>query len=215
MWCHSQGSITFNQHSPDADTVSKHLKKTTNCDITFAPQDILCYNSYKLHCSILSTLNKSQEGFDDALQADIKKWNTITHSEETNSLNKAILSAVIFVAENLVSQRATLLPLVCRVFLSSYCDTQPASSIKSIELILEVGEGSVKFTSSWLLNQLILYLNPYMSCKCVHMKFGTILYHKGGDIIVKKLYIGNRFTVNQLKFEKHSIQSRELFVYKT
>ena len=163
--------------------MSQNLKKTTNCDITISPQDILCYNCYKLHCSVLSTLNESQEGSDDALQADIKKWNTITHSEETNSLNKAILSAVIFVAENLVSQKATLLPVVCHVFLSSYCDTQPAGSIKSIELILEVGEGSVKFTSSWLLNQLILYLNPYMSYKCVHMKFGTILYHKGGDIM--------------------------------
>ena len=57
--------------SPDGDTVSNHLKKTEDCDITISPQDILCYNCYKLHCSILSTLNESQEA-DDALQADIR-----------------------------------------------------------------------------------------------------------------------------------------------
>ena len=75
--CQSCGAIpkactTFNRHSPDADTVSKHLKKSTGSDITISPQDILCYNCYKLHCSILSTLSEGQEVSDDALQVDIK-----------------------------------------------------------------------------------------------------------------------------------------------
>lgn len=46
-----------------------------------------------------------------------------------------------------------------------------------------VGEGTVKFSSRWLLNQLFVYLSPYMSYKCVHMKFGTILYRKGVDLL--------------------------------
>ena len=42
---HSQTGITFNRHSPDADTVSEHiLKETTHCDITIGPQDMLCFN---------------------------------------------------------------------------------------------------------------------------------------------------------------------------
>ena len=40
------------------------------------------------------------------------------------------------------------------------------------------------FTSKWLLYQLIKYLNSYMLYKCVHKKFGTILYHKGIDVLV-------------------------------
>jgi len=39
------------------------------------------------------------------------------------------------------------------------------------------------YSSRWLLNQLILYLNQHMHYKCMHKKFGTILYRKGGDIL--------------------------------
>ena len=56
-------------------------------------------------------------------------------------------------------------------------------SIKSVELNLEVGEGTVQISLRWLLNQLIVYLSPYMLYKCVHMKFGTILYCKEVDLL--------------------------------
>ena len=55
-------------------------------------------------------------------------------------------------------------------------------SIKSVDLTLEVGVSVVKFSSRWLLNQLI-NLHPYMQYKCVHMKFCTVIYHKGGDLL--------------------------------
>ena len=57
-------------------------------------------------------------------------------------------------------------------------------SIKSVKLILEFDESVVTFSSRWLLDQLIVYLNCYMLYKCVHMKFGTILYRKGIDPLV-------------------------------
>ena len=71
-----------------------------------------------------------------------------------------------------------MLPWVCS-FLQAY-GTSYSGDIKSAEVVLEVGDGSVHF---WLLHQLIIYLDMYMMHKCMHMKFGTILYRKGADIL--------------------------------
>ena len=45
------------------------------------------------------------------------------------------------------------------------------------------------FSGKWLLHQLIEYLNSYMLYKCVHMKFGTILYRKGADVLVSLSWV--------------------------
>ena len=53
--------------------------------------------------------------------------------------------------KKLEDERAVLLPRVCRVFLWEY---EPSSAADSEEHTLESGEGTVKFTSRWLLKQL-------------------------------------------------------------
>ena len=58
-----------------------------------------------------------------------------------------------------------------------------SGSIASVELNLEVGDSTVKFSSRWMLNQLIIYLHPYMEYKCVHRKYGTMLFRRGGDLL--------------------------------
>ena len=101
----------------------------------------------------------------------------------TNKLTKAILLAVIFVAQHLLEHKAVLLPWVCQKFLQAY-EISYTGNINQVNLILEMGESSVMFSSRWPLKQLIGYLNPYMLCKCIHMKYGTILYRKGIDTLV-------------------------------
>ena len=108
-------------------------------------------------------------------------WRAKASDKDTDRLTVAVLKAALFVAEQLLQQKAVLLPQASQVFLQAY-GVNHTGSIKSVELNLEVGEGTVQFSSRWLLNQLIVYLSPYMSYKCVHMKFGTILYHKGVDL---------------------------------
>ena len=49
--------------------------------------------------------------------------------------------------------------------------------------MVEVGDSSDNFSSHWLLHQFIIYLDVYMVHKCMHMKFGMILYRKGADIL--------------------------------
>ena len=116
------------------------------------------------------------------LQSLMEIWTAKGGDKDTDALTRAVLKAVLFVAEQLLQQKAVLLPWASQIFLQAY-QLHRTGSIKSAELNLEVGESTVKFSSRWLLNQLIIYLNPYMSYKCVHRKFGTILYRKGGDIL--------------------------------
>ena len=52
-----------------------------------------------------------QEESDSALKGDLKSWVATTNNEDTNTLTKAILFAVIFVAEHLVQQKATYFQL--------------------------------------------------------------------------------------------------------
>ena len=54
---------------------------------------------------------------------------------------------------------------------------------KSAQVIIDVEDGRVHFSSCWLLHQFILYLEGFMMHKCIHRKYGTILYRKGADIL--------------------------------
>ena len=85
---------------------------------------------------------------------------------------------MIFVAKHLLAQKALLLPWVCQIFLNAY-----TGDMNSVQVSLEVGDSTVQFSSRWLLHQLITFLDVYMMHKCIHMKFGTVLFRKGGDIL--------------------------------
>ena len=134
------------------------------------------------HCSIIESL-KSPHGSDTELQQSIEEWVSKYNDDNTNKLTKAILEAVIYVARNLLMEKAILLPWACKVFLQAY-DTEFAGSIKSAQVKIDIGDSCLLFTSKWLLNELITHLNSYMLYKCVHMKFGTILYRRGVDLLV-------------------------------
>ena len=173
----------FHRHSPNPVTVSKYIKDTTGTDIHISPDDWLCTSCYNTHCSIVKSIECEVNGSDDMLLKSIDDWEAIKKDYNTDQLTKAVLSSVIFVAKYLLLQKALLLPWVCQVFLSAY-GIQYTGDIKSVQVILEVGDSSVKFSSRWLLHQLITHLDGYMMHKCIHMKFGTILYRRGGDILV-------------------------------
>ena len=62
-----------------------------------------------------------------------------------------------------------------------------------------------KCTSTWsrgrysevdLLNHLILYLQPYTDYKCIHKKFGTLIFRKGGDILTRLSWALGRAQLN-------------------
>ena len=106
-------------------------------------------------------------------------WKMALVDENTTIVTQATLHAVQYVADQIMHQRAVLLPSVSKVFLAAYTrDSETESNVH----VLEVGDGTVKYTTRWLLNQTILHLQSFINYKCVHRKFGTIIFRKGGDI---------------------------------
>ena len=173
------------QHSPDAVKISQRLSNTSGETVIIAPSDNICFNCYITHCSIIESFKSQQNGSDTMLQHSICEWVSKQTDDNMDRLTKAIFESVImYVANNLLLGKAVLLPWASKVFLHAY-DAEFTSCITSIPRVFIVtGESSLLFSGKWLLHQLIPYLNPYMLYKCVHMKFGTILYGKGIDALV-------------------------------
>ena len=173
-----KSGTTFHRHSPDSVIVSQHLTNTTGQSVVIDPCDHLCYLCYRTHCAIVESL-KAPQGSDAALKLSITEWVSIRDNANTDKLTMAILQAVVYVAKDLLIGKALLLPWVTKVFLTAYSPGCPDNSKPTIE----TGESIVTFSARWLLQHLITYLNPYMLYKCVHMKFGTILYRKGINVL--------------------------------
>ena len=185
--CASCGAIpkvyeSFCRHSPNALAVSQHLATTAGIDIQIGNDDYICTSCYKMHCSIIKSLESKQNGSDDTLHDSVEIWKH-TAEKTTDLVTKATLAAVMYVAKHLLQKKAILLPWVCQVFLRAY-GMNYTGSVNSVELSLELGESNVQFSSRWLLHQLIVYLDSHMLYKCVHKKFGTILFRKGIDVLI-------------------------------
>ena len=80
--------------------------------------------------------------------------NRLRPKPNTNKLTTSILAAVIYVAKQLLLQKALLLPWASQIFLQSY-NSHHTDTTTSAKLILELDESEVIYSSRWLLNQLI------------------------------------------------------------
>ena len=128
-------------------------------------------------CHVTSVTCQYYKRHRAALEYDINTWkHQLPNCEDTPTI--ALLTSVVHVATELLQDRALLLPQVCDVFLSKYGTVRNPS-----QLYLEVGDSEVQFSSRWLLHQLIVYLHSYMRYKCIHKKFGIVLYRNGGDLL--------------------------------
>ena len=105
----------------------------------------------------------------------IDTWKQMITDDDIDAVTKATLHAVLYVAENIMHQRAVLLPSVSQVFLAAYTSDDTGDK--------DMLEGTIKYSTRWLLNQIILYLQPYIDYKCIHKKFGTLIFCKNGDIL--------------------------------
>ena len=93
--------------------------------------------------------------------SNIELWKEKMSDENTDELTRAVLATIIFVAKKLSQDRALLLPQAVSFFLDSY----PHSA--ETDLYLELEYGKIKFSPRWLLNQLIVHLQPFMNFKCI------------------------------------------------
>ena len=63
---------------------------------------------------------------------------------------------------------------------------------------VEIGKGTVKYTTRWLLNQIILHLEPFITYKCIQKKFGTLIFRKNGDILTSLSWALGRAQIGEM-----------------
>ena len=174
----------FTRYSPNVIVINDLLSEI-NCDdnaVHLKESDCVCNACYRAHLAMLKTTEKDMCRSDNETQLMhlIDTWKMALTDEKITAVTQATLHAVLYVADEIMHQRAVLLPSVSIVFLAAYTtDSETDSNVH----VLAVGEGTVKYTTRWLLNQIILHLQSFINYKCVHRKFGTIIFRKGGDIL--------------------------------
>ena len=167
-----------------------------------------------MHCSVIKSLEREQNGSDDD---SIAIWKH-TCENTADTVTKPTVAAVLYVAKHLLVGKAVLLPWVCTIFLESYGWTD-SGNVNSLELSLELGETSVQFSSRWLLHQLIVYLESYLLYKCVHKQIGTILYRSGVDPIISlswalsTLQASNSCYNEPAKYDKSLLSKEQVLTY--
>ena len=148
----------FTRHCRDIQTINLLLFENTGCDQRLTETDQICLTCYKSHLAVLKSRSEVITS-NELLETQISTWeHELWDDTNMTQLTKAILTTVVYVAKQLLPQHALLLPQASMVFLQEY------QSATSDDVHLEVGEGMIKFTSHWLLNQLLIHLHQHMSC---------------------------------------------------
>ena len=174
---------SFTRHSPNATLINSILSEL-NFDesaVHIQENDYVYNTCYKTHLAMLKYKdNKDNETCDSKkLMQLMESWKITIANDATDAITKAILHTVLYVADEIMHERAVLLPRASQVFLAVYTENSACQTVH----VLEVGEGTIKYTTQWLLNQIILHLEPFINYRCIHKKFGTLLFRKGGDIL--------------------------------
>ena len=170
----------FTRRSPDAITVSHVLSENAGFDdVNIGESDNIFFSCYKSHLAIIKSIENEDSCTDYLLEDLITIWQYKYTDKETDKVTSSLLHVVLFVVQEFINQRAVLLPNVSKMF----CQVYDPEHIDT-NLQLEVSEGTFTFTSKWLLNQLIVHFQDHIKHRCIHKKFGTVLYHKGSDLLV-------------------------------
>ena len=80
----------FCRHSPDAYTVSEHLRNTVGSDTSIHPNDLICSTCYKVHSSIIKALESKQQEPDCTLQSVMDIWIVKCNDKNTDALTRAV-----------------------------------------------------------------------------------------------------------------------------
>ena len=174
----------FTRHSPDTTNINDIINEL-NCsenDVHLSDSDIIiCDACYKAQLAMLKSksTSMSETNGSSELMSLIESWKAT--ADDGDNVTKAVTHTLLYVASEFMHERAVLLPQASKVFLKAF---NSENSMDQNEFVLEVKDGMVKFTSQWLLQQLIFHLQTHIEYKCVQKKFWTILFQKGGDFLM-------------------------------
>ena len=180
---------TFTRHCPNVGLINELLE---GADISNT--DCICLSCYKSHLAMVKAHDQANQ-----LSDMMVVWeSTLSHST-TDRLTKATLHSVLYVAHEFENERAVLLPHISTLFCRQYLGPKPENQ----ECVLESQEGTIKFSSRWLLKQLIIHLHPHLNSKCIHKKFGVLLFKKGGDLLTSLSWALGTNKKNEEEIEVH------------
>ena len=153
----------FHRHCPDV-----HIVNSVLCgEESITDNDVICLACYKRQLTICKSNCNPENGSKGQLETFISIWE---HDPDTDKLTRCILHVALHLAKTIFENQAILLPTLSRMFVSMYMDNSPG------ECIVDTEEGSVKFSSKWLLKQFLVYFPHHLDFKCVHRRYGTVLY---------------------------------------
>ena len=95
-------------------------------------------------CALLATRVIRSHFNSNSDPEDLGLWKFKLQDSKIDAVTRSTLHTVLFVANEILSERAVLLTHVCRIFTEEYGGEKEE---------LEVGENTVWFTSRWLFNQ--------------------------------------------------------------
>ena len=172
-----RGHSSLTRHCPDAKLINQLLSEADSGHHTITSNDYICTGCYNTQLGMIKSYRELHSDRAELVRV-IERCSHKLEEDQVDAVTRATLKSVLFVANEVLQERAVLLPSVCRRFLEIYSD-----EVEVREGLMEVGESMVKFSSRWLLSQLLKHLSAHIDYKCVHRKFGTVLYLKGGNLL--------------------------------
>ena len=168
----------FSRHCPDVELIIEHIRTAIGVELNLTSDDVICSSCYKLHLQIINETNHINKSDDSDLLVIIDQLDA-QRREEHDIAQRALSTVALFVANEIYNQRAMLLPQASKIFLKEY-----GTDIDDMyNVYIEFNKTSIKYSSKWLLKQLIIILGAHLSYKCIHKKFGIVLYRKDGDLL--------------------------------
>ena len=189
-------------YSPNASLVNEFLRQCTELEVT----DMISDKDYTSHLALVKSHEEQGRSSDVQLNDLIAIWECKISDSDSDKLTRTMLhtAIIIYVAREVLNQRAVLLPHISQIFFHT-------STPDSDEQILEAGEGTIKLSSRWLLKQLIMHLCNHVDYTCVHKKFGTVLFHKGGNMLTSLSWaLGRAGTESDTLYKSKSGQSHTM-----
>lgn len=168
----------FSRHCPDCKLIVEHTRSTIGEELNLMPTDVICSSCYKLHLQIINKSQSKNESCDRYLKDLINKLDA-QRRKENDIAQSALLAVALFIANEIYNQRAMLLPQASKIFLKEY----GADNDDMYNVNIEYNKTCIKYSSKWLLGQLIIILGVHMSYKCIHKKYGVVLYRNNGDLL--------------------------------
>ena len=152
---------SFMRHSPNASQIMGELNSDRNF-VHIEEDDYVCNTFYKTHLAMLRCEDATYDH--SKLMQLTGSWKITLADDATDAITKAILHTMLYVADEIMHERAVLLP---HVSLTAYTENSDAHQTVHV---LKVGEGTVRYTTQWLLNQVILKSVDGVKVKveCIH-----------------------------------------------